>query len=162
MVKKLALFILIPVLLNTLGCITPMEMRKKQLQKKYLGKQIPLKHFTKIQLNKPCSLALKTFDLEYTIHSLGENQIRFTGTLLYNKARGHGPLNSASILLNVESLELQVLFTDDTGKINGVEYFYAKSGQHIYAPIPFNVTLPYKKEYKSFILDGFIRWREST
>jgi hypothetical protein len=103
----------------------------------------------------------KYFNIEYE-YSIDHNAktITLDGAMKYNKTVDESANGSETVFLKVKYFQIIVVFTDKTGKVNGIESFFTDYyGQNIFTPTQFKKTLPFSDNYK-YIFFGYSAYYE--
>lgn len=126
------------------GCTT-----SKMIERKYLGKTLPSLQWDTLYDSGHNMQKTKHFDIEYDyVVDHNSQTISFSGNMKYNLTADESKYQSETILLKVTMCEIIVMFTDERMRIIDVKGFFAKSFENIFEPIPFEVKIPFKKEYE--------------
>lgn len=149
MKKTAVLFILVFAVLVT-GCTT-----RKIYEKKYMGKWFHKAYLRRIEASGKHHFRHDMFDVEYDYKTnLPERTLTLKGRLTYVKSIEDSKFKHETVLLRHENLVLVCIFTDGNGTVNGVETANLPVGKTIVEPVLFEVTVPFKPEYK-YVLTAY-------
>lgn len=78
----------------------------------------------------------------------GNQVITFDGIMQYNLSRDQSRFKSETFLFTYKTFIIIFVFTDAEKTIVGVDVRDIPTGKRIHEPIPFNVTVPYNRQYQ--------------
>jgi hypothetical protein len=118
------------------------------IKKQYLGKQVSLSNYKRLENSGQHLWHTEHFDIvyDYIINDTAQT-ITLEGTFTYNVPYGKRKYRSEQVLLEYDYFTFILLFANDSGVIVGVESARLKPKGSLVDPFDFKVTVPYNSIY---------------